>query len=147
MYLQQAKSLTIHFVAAHWVPTLTLKDGLKSWSLLRKREGVSSCSEGSFWRGFLLLPSWFCLGVQTSSLGFISSNTEWNTLLRKRPKSSGVTALPPWGPSKGIRGDGHAGGGMVGFWEPPTKLSSSLSVEENKVIAVAPETMTTQSHT
>lgn len=131
---QKAKTviLSLDSDAAQWVTTLTLKEGLKSWSLLRKREGVSSCSDGSFWKGFLRSPSWFCFGVLMSSLGFISFNTEPNTLLWKRPESSGVTALPTWRPSKGISGDRRAGGGMAGFCEPPTKLSLSLSVEETE---------------
>lgn len=107
-----------------------LKEGPKSWSLLRKREGVSSCREGSFWRGLLLLSSWFSLGVLGSSLGFISFSTERHTLLWKRPKSSGVTALPLWGPSRGTPGEG---GGRAGFCEPPMNLSSSLSKEQENV--------------
>lgn len=74
--------------------TLTLKEGRKSWSRLRKRDGVSSCREGSLPGGFLRPPSWLCSGVPTSSFDFISSSTERNTLLWKRPRSSGVMSRP-----------------------------------------------------
>lgn len=119
----------IKFVDTHSVRTLTLKEGLKSWSLLRKREGVSSCTEASICWGLLRLAS---LGVPVLSFGFISFSTERNTLLWKRPKSSGVTTLPPWGPSRGISGDVRAGGDTLIFCEAPTKLSSSLSVDCEK---------------
>lgn len=51
-------------------------------------------------------------------------STERKALLWKRSKFKGVTALPLWKPSNGVSVDERAGGGMLGFWESPTKLSS-----------------------
>lgn len=107
--------------------TLMLKEGPKSLSLLRKRDGVSR------WSSFCKLPllsSW--AGVVTSTFSsspfFSLRSTEWTVRLCRRPMSSGVTEVLLCGPSRGISGERRTGtGGSAAFWDAPMKLASLCS--------------------